>query len=390
MLAADLRRCRSSARPDLGQEASFLSFLVHPLMGVGYLRNGTIHRTHYIHFQRVSSLLGYAHQSQNRATGGRSYQPTIKEDKVMPLTINTNTAASTASQNLSRNNTALQKSLVRLSTGSRINKSSDDAGGLAVSMKLNASANRLRGVQNNIQNAISFLEVQDGVLEGTADILGRMGELKALSQDVLKNSADVANYNAEFKNLQVQLYQMANEKFNGVSLFATKATDGSTEGVFGGTVSEDNTVSIYTSEGGAAGPVVSLDKSMLLSAMTFTSSTDTTAVEFGKTGSKTFGATDTSTAISLDALTVSFFSQALENVATLRADNGGTASRLSFASEHASRSQANLEAANGRIMDVDIAEESTRLAKYNILVQASAAMLAQANTSPNSALMLLG
>ena len=308
----------------------------------------------------------------------------------MPLTINTNTAASTASQNLSRNNSALQKSLVRLSTGSRINKSSDDAGGLAVSMKLEASANRLRGVQNNIQNAISFLEVQDGVLEGTADILGRMGELKALSQDVLKNSADIANYNAEFKNLQVQLYQMANEKFNGVSLFATKATDGSTEGVFGGTVSEDNTVSIYTSERGAAGPVVSLDKSMLLSAMTFTSSTDTAAVEFGKANSKTFGAADTSTAISLDELTVSFFSQALENVATLRADNGGTASRLSFASEHASRSQANLEAANGRIVDVDIAEESTRLAKYNILVQASAAMLAQANTAPNSALMLLG
>ena len=136
--------------------------------------------------------------------------------------------------------------------------------------------------------------------------------------------------------------------------------------------------------------MVSLDKSMLLSSVTFNSATDTAEVEFGKAGSKTFGAADTSTAITLDALTVSFFSQALENVATLRADNGGTSSRLSFASEHASRSQANLEAANGRIMDVDIAEESTKLAKYNILVQASAAMLAQANTAPNSALMLLG
>ena len=308
----------------------------------------------------------------------------------MPLTINTNTAAATASQNLSRNNSALQKSLVRLSTGSRINKSSDDAGGLAVSMKLEASASRLRGVQNNIQNAISFLEVQDGVLQGAADILGRMGELKALSQDVLKNSSDVANYNAEFKNLQVQLYQMANEKFNGVSLFATKATDGTTDGVFGTDATKDNTVSIFTSERGASGPVVSLDKSMLLSALTFTSDSDTATVAFGVANSKTFGAADTSSAMTLDTLTISFFSQALENVATLRADNGGTSSRLSFASEHASRSQANLEAANGRIVDVDIAEESTRLAKYNILVQASAAMLAQANTAPNSALMLLG
>jgi flagellin len=149
-------------------------------------------------------------------------------------------------------------------------------------------------------------------------------------------------------------------------------------------------VNIFTSERGAAGSVVSLDKSMLLSAMTFTSDSDTTAVEFGKAGSKTFGATDTSTAISLDALTVSFFTQALENVATLRADNGGTSSRLSFASDHASRTMSNLEAANGRILDVDIAEESTRLAKYNILVQASASMLAQANTAPQIALMLLG
>ena len=308
----------------------------------------------------------------------------------MSLTINTNTAAATASHNLSRNNTALQKSLVRLSTGSRINKPSDDAGGLAVSMKLNATASRLRGVQNNIQNALSFLEVQDGVLQGSADILTRMGELKALSQDVLKNSADIANYNAEFKNLQVQLYQMANEKFNGVSLFATKATDGSTDGVFNGTAAQDNTVSIFTSERGATGPVVSLDKSMLLSAVTFTSASATTSAAYGVAGSKTFGATDTSNAITLDALTVSFFSQALENVATLRADNGGTSSRLTFASEHASRNQANLEAANGRIVDVDIAEESTRLAKYNILVQASASMLAQANTAPQIALMLLG
>ena len=120
----------------------------------------------------------------------------------MPLTINTNAAATTASYYLSRNNASLQKSLTRLSSGSRINKPADDAGGLAVSMKLNASINRLRGVNNNIQNAISFMEVQDGILQGSADILTRMGELKALSQDVLKNSSDIANYNTEFKSLQ--------------------------------------------------------------------------------------------------------------------------------------------------------------------------------------------
>ncbi len=316
----------------------------------------------------------------------------------MPLTINTNAAASTASYYLSRNNSALQKSLTRLSSGSRINRPADDAGGLAVSMKLNASINRLRGVNNNIQNAISFLEVQDGVLQGAADIMGRMGELKALSQDVLKNSSDKANYNAEFMSLQNQLYQIGKETFNGVSLFATSTTSNgnpnTTTGavVFGGTDKQDNTVSIFTSELGAAGTKVSVNRTALLSAVTFTGGTAAsalTAVAYGK--GQSFAASLGTSAATLDLsdLTSSFFTAALENIATLRAENGGTASRLNFALEHAHRAQANLEAANGRIVDVDIAAESTRLAKYNILVQASAAMLAQANMAPSSALLLL-
>ena len=82
--------------------------------------------------------------------------------------------------------------------------------------------------------------------------------------------------------------------------------------------------------------------------------------------------------------------KSIENIATLRAENGGTVSRLNFAFEQSNRTKSTLEAANGRIMDVDIAAESTRLAKYNILVQASASMLAQANVAPNAALMLIG
>ena len=73
-------------------------------------------------------------------------------------------------------------------------------------MKLKGSINRLRGVENNVSNAISFLQVQDGVLESAGKIVDRMAELKALSQDVLKNSSDIANYNSEFRTLQVQLY----------------------------------------------------------------------------------------------------------------------------------------------------------------------------------------
>ena len=309
----------------------------------------------------------------------------------MSLTINTNAAAVTASYNLSRNNSALQKSLSRLSSGKRIVQTSDDAGGLAVSMKLNASINRMQGVSNNIQNAISYLDVQDGILQGAAGIVSRMAELKSLSQDVLKNSSDIANYNTEFKNLQVQLYQISQDTFNGVSLFATTITGASTGAVFGGGATKDNTVSIYTTERGSSGPIVSLNKALLLSAITFNKSDVGTNVSFASatTNAIHLATTDSSSALVLNDIAVSFFTQAIENIATLRAENGGTVSRFNFAYEQANRTKATLEAANGRIMDVDIATESTRLAKYNILVQASASMLAQANTTPNAALMLL-
>jgi len=95
----------------------------------------------------------------------------------MPLTINTNSPAAAANYHLSRNQSALQKSLTRLSSGSRIVQPVDDAGGLAVSMKLESAVTRLQGAQKNVQNATSFLEVQDGVLSSAGKILNRMIEL---------------------------------------------------------------------------------------------------------------------------------------------------------------------------------------------------------------------
>ena len=117
------------------------------------------------------------------------------------------------------------------------------------------------------------------------------------------------------------------------------------------------------------------------------------------TGTGTVSATDKhfsfaaslgTSAFNLDAVSVAVFTQALENIATLRAENGASVSRLQFALDAAGQRRTNLEAAHGRIMDVDIATESTNLAKQNILVQASASMLAQANQSSSVALMLLG
>ena len=310
----------------------------------------------------------------------------------MPLTINTNNAAVQASYNLSRNQELLTRSMNRLASGKRIIDTSDDAGGLAIAMKLNSSIERLKGVNSNIKNATSYLDVQDGILQGAAGIIERMSELKSLSQDVLKNSADIDTYNTEFKNLQVQLYQMSREKFNGVSLFATTTTKtGATDAVFSENNSgTDNTVSIFTTENGATGPKVSLHKSVLLSAITFDQSDVKTNKAWGSSGVKTLAASISSDTKDLSYFTTSFFSQAVENIAALRAQNGGTMSRLDFALNNVDRTRSNLEASYGQIMDVDIAEESTRLSKFQILVQASASMLAQANMTPNAAMILIG
>jgi len=312
----------------------------------------------------------------------------------MPLNINTNTAASAASYHLSKNNASLQKSLTRLSSGSRITQPADDAGGLAVSMKLRGTISRLSGVEKNIDNAISFLQVQDGILESGGKILDRMAELKALSQDVLKNSSDIANYNAEFKNLQVQLFQMSDTKFNGVSLFASTFVNaaGVTTSATFNTSGSGNTVSIFTSATGESGSKVSINKSAMLAALTITAATPSTANTFQSTDGSTiysFASETTEAAMELSSVSVAVFTQALQNMATLRAENGGSVSRLQFAKESAGQQRTNLEAANGRIMDVDIASESTALAKYNILVQASASMLSQANATSNVAMMLL-
>jgi flagellin len=308
----------------------------------------------------------------------------------MPLTINTNSSAASANMHLTRNNEMLRKSINRLSSGSRIVQPVDDAGGLAVSMKLESAITRLSGAQTNVQNAISFLEVQDGVMEAAGKILNRMIELKGLSQDVMKNSSDVANYNREFQDLQMQIFDMTNVKFNGVSLFATTSNAG-TAAKFGD-LSADNTMSVYSSAEGSSGPIVSIGKALLLSALTINAGSLNTAQTFQDENESTiysFAAENISGAIDLDDISVGVFNKALENIATLRADNGASMSRLRFASDNISTTKTNIEAANGRIIDVDVAAESTRLAKYNVLVQASASMLAQANTNGDIALMLI-
>ena len=144
------------------------------------------------------------------------------------LSINVNPAASGAGLNLGKANEALQKSLARLSSGRRIVNSSDDAGGLAVSMKMAAAQRRTSAAGINLQNIQSFLETQDGSFTVADKVLSRMSELTTLARDVSKNDGDRENYDKEFGNLKAQMRSLATEKFNGVALFYDGSVKGKT------------------------------------------------------------------------------------------------------------------------------------------------------------------
>jgi len=270
----------------------------------------------------------------------------------MSVVINTNYSATVASNNLAASNEMLQKSLNRLSSGSKIVNPSDDAGGLAVSMKLSAAAKRSAAANANIGNSVSYLQTQDGVLKTAGKVLDRMSELKTLYADPTKNSDDLANYDAEFTQLQDELTSLTGEEFNSVALF------GSTD------------LTVQVSEDG--GQTVALSGKDLAD--------DTDGI----------GALTDSGVSDLGDIDLSDITDAIQNVATMRATNGAEQSRLGFASEVLTINKANLEAANSRITDVDVASESTQLARWNILVQSGTAMLSQANQSAQSALRLIG
>ena len=258
----------------------------------------------------------------------------------MSVVINTNYAATVAANNLSASNAKLQTSLNRLSSGSRIVSPADDAGGLAVSMNLTATSKSQAASLNILGNGVSFLQTQDGALKVAGDILTRMQELGTMASDPTKSATDISNYDTEFNALKTQLTGIGSNTFNGKALFGT-----------GSTLS-------------AAG--VSLTQSAFSTAIA------------GITSASTASAGGTAAAT------------ALTTIATERAQNGAEQSSLNFASQMLTANQTNLQAANSRIIDVDVAAESTQLARWNILVQSGTAMLAQANQSAQSALKLIG
>jgi len=396
----------------------------------------------------------------------------------MSIVLNTNASATEATFNLSKANENLRRSIARLSSGNRITKPTDDAGGMAVAYKLQSSVKRTEANLNNHQNALSFLQVQDGALEVIGEIVDRMAELRTMAADVSKNTADIENYSKEFLELQDQLNQMKREKFNGVELFATEKEWERMQGInkdqliingdnyrgnegaasigtrqtyeyFDNAIQADRTLQSYdkyefqlfthpsgeaedgnlklnlvnlqmllsvkdpsdsfglsmsstvnTSSTGGVQASIATGKSVNLAGLyTWDNSNDTEPVSVTSPGSAIYnGTNDTLETDEFDSnnyvqditkISVEEFTNIIEKIADARAANGAEQARVTQSMRLQQNNLVNLEAAHGRIMDTDVALESTRLARHSVTVQASAAMVAQANQMTSVALTLL-
>ena len=264
----------------------------------------------------------------------------------MSIFINTNMAAIGAAQNLGKSNAALQQALGELSSGSKIVNSSDDPGGLAVAMNLDATISETQAASTGVADANSFLQTQDGALTVAGNVLNRIAELSTLASDPTKSTSDITNYNDEFTALKTQLTQLSSGTFNNVALFG------------GGSLS------VATSSDGAL-------------TQSITQANLATAVS-AVTG-----------AANLAAITTVQINTAISNVAADLAQNGAESSSLTFAGQTLSTNATNLQAAVSQITDVDVAAESTQLAKDEILVQAGVSMLSHANSNAQVVLKLL-
>lgn len=267
------------------------------------------------------------------------------------MVINTNVSAQSSARLLVDSSASLSKSLARLSSGSKIVSPEDDVAGSAVSLRFDAQINRIGAAKSNVGNAVSLAQTQDGFLGKVGKALDRMSELSVLAQDVTKTDTDRGLYQQEYETLGNYINDVATKDFNGVSLFDGTALD----------ITIDSDANTFQMSG--------ID-------MTAAAYTDATSGDISTTSGAATALADVKTA--------------LAQLSTDRASVGSSITRLNNTGDQLSIQRDNLSSANSRIKDVDVAEESTRFARFNILVQAGTAMLAQANTLPQSALRLLG
>jgi flagellin len=277
------------------------------------------------------------------------------------MRINTNVMALNAQNMLSGNQSAVQKSINKLSSGLRINGAADDAAGLAISEKMRSQIRGLNQAESNAQDGISLIQTAEGALQQTTDILQRMRELvvKAENTGVLSDD-DKNSIEVEIEELTVEIDRIAlSTSFNGKTLL-----DGKFDGA-----------------GGAD------DKKLKFKVGANTLPEDTLAVTIGNMTANSLG---------VDKISLDEPSKALDkidaviiDVSNQRAKLGAYQNRMEYAIESIKATSENLTNAESRIRDVDMAAEMVTFTKNNILQQSAMAMLAQANQQPNQILSLL-
>jgi flagellin len=275
----------------------------------------------------------------------------------MGLRIATNIPSVNAQRQLSKNSGAIQTSMERLASGSRINKSSDDVAGLAISEQMRGQIRGLGQAQRNAQDGISFVQVAEGALSETSNILIRVRELGTQAASDTVGETERQFINVEVQQLLTELDRIANTtEYSG-----TRLLDGSAK-----------RLDFHVGTGGNEQNVISYEAG----------DANATASALGVSSMRV----DTKDAA---RSTLEGIESALTKVGTMRANFGAIQSRMGVTINNLAVYQENLSAANSRIRDADMAQEAAELAKNSIIQQASVATLSQANTNTALALKLL-
>lgn len=273
----------------------------------------------------------------------------------MALYINTNPASLGAQRNLGSSQKALQSNVSRLSSGQRITVAADDAAGLGISEKLKAQIRGLAQAQRNANDGVSMAQLAEGAMNEQAGILVRLRELAVQSANGTLGDDERGFISSEATELVGELDRISTvTEFNGVHMLGADAGDIDMQVGIRGTA--DDTIAITF-------------------AATDSTSLGVNALDFG---------TQTGAADALDTI-----DGAINALSTNRATLGASQNRLVVTVNNLSVAHENLSAANSRIRDVDVAEETAALTRNQILSQAGIAVLAQANQLPSAALSLL-
>jgi flagellin len=270
------------------------------------------------------------------------------------MVINTNVAALTSADNLNDSTNMLNQSLARLSSGSQLVKASDNPAGLAESISLTAQISQVGAANDNVSNATSFTQTQDGYLQQVSAALQQMSQLSVAAQDGTQSTSQLSDDQKEFAALASFITNAATQTFNGVSLFAGASM----------TVTSNGSGQSFSMTGINLGAAV--------------------YANLANTADNNISTT-TGAATALTNVTA-----AITQLGTDSGTIGANELRLNYTGQELQVLQTNLSAANSTIADVNVATESTAYAKYQILVQSGTAMLAQANQDPQLALKLLG